>query len=73
MEVENVPEEKVEPKIGIIIDANPETGKVEIGGDIDGDGKPDISINIIIKSKLFWTILSIAVAITLFTKAIGLW
>jgi hypothetical protein len=66
-------DDEVKSKVGIIVDANPESGEVNVGVDVNDDGKPDISISTVIKDKRFWMVLSIAIGAVLFTKAIGIW
>ena len=66
-------EENTKPKAAIIVDANPETGNVNIGVDVDKDGKTDITLNTVIKNKTFWIIISAILGIIIITKASGIW
>jgi hypothetical protein len=64
-------DEIVEAKKGIIIDANPESGEVAVGVDIDGDNKPDFTFKTIIKDKRFWLVVGGIIAIILVVKGMG--
>jgi len=62
----------IEPKPAIILDVNPVAESVDVGVDIDGDGKPDIHTKITITDKRVWAIISLIVII-IGTKTAGLW
>ena len=65
--------EETDSKPAIIVDANPETGKVSVDVDVDKDGNTDITLSAIIKSKIFWIVFSVALGIIVITKASGIW
>jgi hypothetical protein len=62
--------DETKPKAAIIIDANPESGEVSAGIDVDGDMKPDISFKTIIKDKRFWIVVGAIIAVILVVKSI---